>query len=85
MRERYSGSLLAIAILTMGASVPFESADAQAPTSVTASACPDDHHAIFHDCALKTAQTENPRRTADGKPDFSGYWRKIPMTSAARA
>ena len=41
MRKQHPGPLLAIAILTMGASVPFESANAQTSTDVTPSACPD--------------------------------------------
>ncbi len=76
MRERYTTSLLAITVLAAGASVAPGLANAQGATSATASACPDDRHAIFHDCALSAAQTANPPRTAGGKADFSGYWRR---------
>jgi hypothetical protein len=40
----------------------------------TESICPDDAHAVFHECANNA--TPNPPRTADGHPDFSGHWRR---------
>ena len=40
----------------------------------TESVCPDDAHAEFHACA--TAVTPEPPRRADGRPDFSGHWRR---------
>lgn len=41
---------------------------------VEESVCPDNAHAVFHACALEAAQTAAPPRTAEGRPDFSGYW-----------
>lgn len=43
---------------------------------VAASVCPDDNHAKFHACAVAAARTYKPPLTADGRPDFSGYWRR---------
>lgn len=43
---------------------------------ITTSVCPDDDPAMFHPCALAAARTYTPPRTPDGKPDFSGYWRR---------
>jgi hypothetical protein len=40
----------------------------------TESVCPDDAHAAFHACA-RAAVPDAPRMT-DGRPDFSGYWRR---------
>ena len=37
--------------------------------------CLSDDPALFWRCAREKAETFNPPRAADGKPDFSGYWR----------
>jgi hypothetical protein len=37
--------------------------------------CLSDDPALLWRCAQEKAKTFNPPRTADGKPDFSGYWR----------
>lgn len=40
----------------------------------TESVCPQEDHAAFHACALR--ETPNPPRRADGRPDFTGLWRR---------
>jgi hypothetical protein len=37
--------------------------------------CVSDDPALFWRCAQQKATAFNPPRTADGRPDFSGYWR----------
>jgi hypothetical protein len=37
--------------------------------------CVSDDPALFWRCAQGKAKTFSPPRTADGKPDLSGYWR----------
>jgi len=37
--------------------------------------CASDDPALFWRCAQEKATAFDPRRTADGRPDFSGYWR----------
>ncbi|MDH3419042.1 MAG: hypothetical protein OEM78_06165 [Gammaproteobacteria bacterium] len=40
----------------------------------TESICPQEDHAQFHACALR--ETPDPPRRADGRPDFTGLWRR---------
>jgi len=40
------------------------------------SVCQDNHHAVFHACALEATLSGRPARTLDGRPDFRGYWRR---------
>jgi len=56
--------------------------------------CASDDPALFWRCAQEKAKTFDPPRTADGKPDFRGYWRhrteakeglEEPWDNAARA
>jgi hypothetical protein len=37
--------------------------------------CASDDPAVFWRCAQENATAFDPPRTADGRPDFSGYWR----------
>jgi len=39
--------------------------------------CASDDPALFWRCAQEKSKTFNPPRTADGKPDLSGYWRNV--------
>ena len=38
------------------------------------SICPDNTPAEFHACALQAAESFEPPRTFDGRPDLGGYW-----------
>src|SRR5262249_17788035 len=49
-------------------------AEQNAARPLPATTCPLET-AAFHPCALERAKTFKPPRTADGKPDFGGYWR----------
>jgi len=43
--------------------------------SEPAHSCASDDPALFWRCAREKASAFDPPRTADGRPDFSGYWR----------
>jgi hypothetical protein len=66
--KRLRSLVLVVAIL---ASVAFlsRSSAAQAPAP-----CPGEA-SLFHPCALARAASYRPARTADGQPDFQGFWR----------
>jgi hypothetical protein len=66
-------SFAAAAVWSLALSLPAAGQDLGV---VEGSVCPDNNHAAFHACALQAAKTAKPPRTADGDPDFSGYWRR---------
>ena len=63
-----TGSSITISFL-----VGFGMLSAYAQTRGAAGSCPFDS-VEFHKCALEKAKTFKPPRTADGRPDFHGYW-----------
>ena len=79
MKNRSLSLLIAMALVTVAATLVPLLAAGQARGGGQAqpqSVCPDDNHAAFHACATEAAKTFNPPRTADGKPDLGGFWRK---------
>jgi hypothetical protein len=71
---------LLIAIAVVGVAcvlvfVPFRAAGQGGGAAPPQSVCPDDNPAKFHACALEAAKRFTPPMTADGHPDFNGYWR----------
>ena len=50
-------------------------ADPGQQASEPAHSCASDDPALFWRCAQEKATAFNPPRTADGRPDFRGYWR----------
>jgi hypothetical protein len=73
---RFARYLTAAALIALGCSLTAQRAAGQARNFITESVCPDDDYARFHRCALEVAGTTTLPRTADGRPDFNGYWRR---------
>jgi len=93
-----SNRFLALILAPAAAAVLWLSPAAAAGQPTQASdpphSCASDDPALFWRCAQEKAKTFNPPRTADGRPDFSGYWRhrteakenlEEPWDNAARA
>jgi hypothetical protein len=66
---------------------------AQVGTTEPRHTCASDDPALFWRCAQEKGKAFNPPRTANGTPDFSGYWRQeteakedleVPWDNAAR-
>jgi hypothetical protein len=75
-----SNRFLVLGVLAAAAAVvllmpPAAAADQAAQPSAPQNSCLSDDPAFFWRCAQETAKTFNPPRTAEGKPDLSGYWR----------
>ncbi len=75
------------------AGTPGAAATPRPQASEPAHSCASDDPAVFWRCAQERAKTFTPPRTANGTPDFSGYWRheteakedlEVPWDNAAR-
>jgi len=73
---------------------PVVAADQASQAPEPQHSCASDDPALFWRCAQEKGKTFDPPRTADGKPDLSGYWRDVteakegleePWDNAARA
>ena len=61
-----------IALAAVAATSALTPRAATAQASITESSCPDNTPAVFHRCALEAAESYEPPRTADGRPDLGG-------------
>jgi hypothetical protein len=55
--------------------IPSTAATLSQQSSEPEHSCASDDPALFWRCARERATAFDPPRTADGRPDFSGYWR----------
>ena len=81
MNDRYSPTptmAIAAAALVVTGWLATQQAAGQTNTlgSFEDSICQDNSHGIFHECALRATRSGDPARTLNGRPDFSGYWRR---------
>jgi len=81
MDSRYSRPPMAVAAMPVLATACLLAAQPAAGQSDNLgsyedSVCQDNNHAVFHQCALAVTKSGSPARTLDGRPDFSGYWRR---------
>ena len=75
MDSRFLTAVTVLAgVITVTTFLPAPAAGQQAPAPPQ-SVCPSDDPAVFHACAKEAAKNYTPPRTADGHPDFGGYWR----------
>ncbi len=74
MSNRFVATIIALAAVVAVSSLAPPRAIAQA--WVTESTCPDNTRAVFHRCAMEAAKAFDPPRTADGRPDMGGIWRR---------
>ena len=56
---------------------PVAAADQASQAPEPQHSCASDDPTLFWRCAQEKAKTFDPPRTADGKPDLSGYWRHM--------
>ena len=78
MIEMNSRFMLSVAGAATAAALvlpPRAAADPGQQASEPAHTCASDDPALFWRCAQEKATAFNPPRTADGRPDFRGYWR----------
>ena len=72
----FVSTLLAAAIATLLSPPPTVIADEASQASEPQNSCASAEPALFWRCAKEKVKTFDPPRTADGKPDLSGYWRQ---------
>lgn len=72
MNEPFVARNVALAMVAVAFSAPSSTALAQA--YVEESVCPDNAPVSFHRCALEAAESFEPPRTPDGRPNFNGTW-----------
>ena len=72
------GSAISLAFLTLTGLLMAQPAFSQSSSSdeYEGPVCQDDEYAVFHACAIAAAESANPPRNAEGRPDFSGQWRR---------
>ncbi len=72
MNEPFTARNVALSAVAVASSLVSPAVMAQA--YIEESVCPDNAPVTFHPCALEAAQSFDPPRTPDGRPDFNGTW-----------